>query len=260
MANLVSAQPVREHIEGLSMMGASYRAIADQSAVSVQQIVAIVNGQRSVYPDVAHAILRVTPESLFDRSGDRDFVLDVGVRRRLRALLALGHNAVTIGGVIGKDDRWVYNRINQPGRWCSREVWELVRTAYEALAMTPGSSAHTRGRAKRLGYLPPMAWEEDELDDPNAEPHMPEDGEGDVDEVALLRVLDGTTCDLDRKTRLAALPTLVARGKSDSEIARLVGVTERQVLRDRQHLNLEPAIPKMTAGSGISARPRRRTA
>ncbi|WP_030526622.1 ParB/RepB/Spo0J family partition protein [Phycicoccus jejuensis] len=85
-----------------------------------------------------------------------------------------------------------------------------------------------------------------------------ERGELDVvpthDETAVVRVLSGDLPEvLSRADRLEVVRRLVAQGASDHQIARRTGVTERQALRDRQHLDLASPIgvgghPEVRAG------------
>lgn len=171
----VDAAPVRVHIEALAMAGASYRAIADRAGLSVQAVTHIRDGQRTTGRATARAILGVTYESLFQRTGHEDFVPNVGARRRIKALLALGHSADTIAASVGRPRSWVYNTLHGPGQWHSRDRYETAKAAYAALSMTPGASAVTRSRAVASGYHPPLAWDDEDLDDPYAAPHLGDD-------------------------------------------------------------------------------------
>jgi hypothetical protein len=41
---------------------------------------------------------------------------------------------------------------------------------FNELQLTPGSCERARRRAKKLGWAPPLAWDEDAIDDPDARP------------------------------------------------------------------------------------------
>lgn len=62
------------------------------------------------------------------------------------------------------------------------------------------------------------------------------------DEVAVLRALSGERMTLTRADRLECIRRLVREGRSDGEIAHRIGSTDRQVLRDRQALDLPSPI------------------
>jgi hypothetical protein len=73
------------------------------------------------------------------------------------------------------------------------------------------------------------------------------------DEVAVQRAVEGWGSSLPRSERLEALRRLHAQGLSDSQIADRVKVTPRQVLRDRQTLNLPSNFPEMAPRARTSA-------
>lgn len=103
-----------------------------------------------------------------------------------------------------------------------------VRALYDELWQTPGPSLVTRRRAAAKGWPPPLWWDDDEIDNPAApaEPYEP------FDEVEVARVR--------RQDRLAEVARLTERGLSAQQIAGLVGVSSRQVVRDRADLHKLP--------------------
>ena len=168
----IDAAPARVHIENLAMQGASYRAIADAAGISVQAVCKLRDGQATVRRPTVAAILKVTYQSIFDRTGHEDFVPKIGAVRRLRALMAIGHRAQDIAAVVDMDWRMVHNVLNQPGQWISRERHVQIITAYDALWNKPGTSRHVLARAAAAGWPPPMAWDDETIDDPNAAPDL----------------------------------------------------------------------------------------
>jgi hypothetical protein len=46
----------------------------------------------------------------------------------------------------------------------------MVSELFDELSMKPGPCKRARRRAQKLGWVPPLAWGEDEIDDPNAIP------------------------------------------------------------------------------------------
>ena len=90
----------------------------------------------------------------------------VGVERRLWGLMRMGWPLRLIaeeGGV----SPTVLNSISR-GR--VQEVQphtrQAVHRAYERLSMRPGPSNHTKARAIKNGWPPPLAWDDDKIDDP----------------------------------------------------------------------------------------------
>ena len=95
----------------------------------------------------------------------------VGTSRRLQALVALGYNTVELGRLLDRSPAWVsqllHNRKPKVNGDTARDVIEL----YERLSMTPGPSQHARDRAIRRGWMPPLAWDEETIEDPAAAPN-----------------------------------------------------------------------------------------
>lgn len=168
---LVDAAPATVHAEQLLMAGASVRAIADAAGVSASTVSRLTRRRPSqTKAAVAAAILAVTLDDTLDRQGREDFVLKVGAVRRIQALMTIGHRAQDIaltGHLSAKD---VYNIVNQQGRWISHARHVGVKAAYADLSMTPGPSETARRRSAAKGWLAPLAWDEEDIDDPNAAP------------------------------------------------------------------------------------------
>lgn len=232
---------VQTHLTGLLAAGVSGRAIADTAGVSPSTICRIVRGhyqhgpQRGVHRRVARRILAVTPTTA---TAGGALVLAVGARRRVQALLAIGWRLDDIRP-------WTNPQVDPAsvfdsrGPWVRRATHEGVAAAYRALSMRPGPSALGRARAAARGLAPPLAWDEDTIDDPAALPlhDIAADTPG-VDEVAVRRACAGDPVPLTRAERWTATRALADQGMSDPAIAARLGVTERTVLRDRQMLGI----------------------
>ncbi len=115
-----------------------------------------------------------------------------GTRRRIEALMALGHTTAVIGrnagGIQGREVRRIGSR---DLGWVSRQTAAAIAGAFEKLSATVGASEITRRRALRRGFAPPLAWDDDTIDDPQATPDLGEEGHGGVDDVAVERVARG---------------------------------------------------------------------
>lgn len=92
----------------------------------------------------------------------------IGATRRLGALHRIGHTRHVLqprlpGVNVGLVAAGRLTRIN-------RSSWEAVRDLYDALSMTPGTSAISRLRAEKAGHATPLDWEGVDIDDPEARP------------------------------------------------------------------------------------------
>jgi hypothetical protein len=89
-------------------------------------------------------------------------------------------------------------------------------------------------RAARNGYLPPLVWDDDTIDDPAAVPAVAPDVEDVVDEVAVAEAMAGRRINLTRAEWDEAVRRLLAAGMSDTEVGDRLHVVDRTILRWRQ--------------------------
>ena len=97
--------------------------------------------------------------------------LAVGVRRKLRALLRIGHERALLAAEL----EMTVGRISAIcGGSSGSGVWpktaEAADELYQRLRYTLGDNDATATNAERLGYLPPQAWDGVDIDDPAALP------------------------------------------------------------------------------------------
>ena len=150
---------VRGHLLKLIERGMPRIAIAADAGINHATITRILNGRATyIYRDTAQRILavRYRPGRLVDANG---------TRRRLEALAALGWPLVRIGAMLDVSHDRVRQYLTQPYVYAETAV--RVRELYDRLSMTPGPSRRVARRARRLGYIPPLGWDED-IDDPGA--------------------------------------------------------------------------------------------
>ncbi|EYR64642.1 hypothetical protein N866_07055 [Actinotalea ferrariae CF5-4] len=230
---------VRPHVVALMAAGGSARAIGEAASCSPTTVRQIAAGQTSsVKRPLAARLLRVRVQDLLNRDRPRDRLPATGAVRRVQALLALGHSHATITAAMPGPHQSL-DVMGTRQRWVFRDMHHAVVAAYERLSMTPGRSRITRTRALAKGYVPPLAWDDDTIDDPTVAPYRPTPDEPlvdvDVDHAALARALAG---DLPRRLtpteRAVVVRELTIRGVPAATIADRLGVTERTVERDRR--------------------------
>ncbi len=211
---LVDAGPVRAHVLELLGYGMNPRMIAWQAGVpdtTVRFIRDGVHQQTRVW--VAERLTRVQP---LPHPNQRT-VLTIGALRRTRALQALGWSVRDIGDRIGMEATAL--TAMQRRTRIDYRTWARIRDVYEALSATPGPSKIARASAARKGWLNPFEWEGYDIDDPRVTP--PRSAR--------------TTADRSgaRADRLGQVAELTAQGLSAGAIADQLGVSERQIQRDR---------------------------
>ncbi len=88
-----------------------------------------------------------------------------------------------------------------------------------------GPSANTaRAHARRLGWMPLAAWDDDTIGDPDALPDLGMPGDDLVDEVAVERALAGERIALNEPERATAVQAGLARGIPVTAVAKLLGL------------------------------------
>lgn len=175
---------------------------------------------------------------LAEAAAGRPLTIDgTGTYRRLRALVTLGWTYQQIGSRLGVTGSYIY-RLAKPCRpMVLRSTAERVNAVYDEMSMQlpPNETtkqkrdvSYSRTVARKHRWDPPLAWEGVDIDDPAARPdHGPARFGDDVDEVAVLRALDGDiTVRLTRADRFEIVRRARARGWSLHDIEARTGITK----------------------------------
>lgn len=221
-ARLVDAAPAREHVRSLMAANMGLKTVAARSGVSHGALSKLIYG--APLPDggrrppsarirqaSADALLALLPD--VSVLADGAVVDATGARRRLQALGAVGWSVQQVSQRSGID-RQALDKILR-GATTSARTARAVREAYDALwNQAPAESTHhekcaasrARNSARAAGWAPPMAWDDETIDDPATAP-----------------ALDGTQgrrgADLDEWKHLVRL------GETPARAAERIGVT-----------------------------------
>jgi hypothetical protein len=177
-----TADPVREHVRRLRRSGASYRAVARAAEVSPMTVCRLCRGDPAraratrIHASHVRRLLAVTPGALQQASARRDAT---GARRRLRALTAMGHPAVTLArrldvppsavrAVIGGRSATVTAAMHIAVCELYEQIWD--QRPFERTSAERRAAAAARTRAARHGWPPPMGLDDDRIDDPRYHP------------------------------------------------------------------------------------------
>lgn len=95
-----------------------------------------------------------------------------GTARRLQALAALGWPPSVLARRIGVSRSTFEHIVKGHIQRTSAGVVAAVSDLYEELSMTPGPSDHWRRIAADKGWAPPLAWDDDTIDNPDAAPDL----------------------------------------------------------------------------------------
>lgn len=175
----VDAEPVRAHVQALRAAGMGSRRVAELAAVDRTRISALLNGRpgrstgplRRMHRDLAARILAVPlPDAPRRGAAAGARVPAVGTTRRLQALVAIGWSQSDLCSRLG------IAVTNSTGLFTGTRTSVTAATArhvdalFSELQLTPGGNDRARVRARRRGWAPPLAWDEDTIDDPAAQP------------------------------------------------------------------------------------------
>lgn len=183
------------------------------------------------------------------RAGGRwpevDWAPAVGARRRLQALATIGYSATTLATSTGITASRLQNiRTDTKHPRIRPETWVKVTEAYDSVWDKPITTVAGRRCAtwaRRSGYVPPLAWDDDSIDDPSASPNVDAHASPGgatfarpvVDVVAVEEAMRGRAIPLTLAERREAVRQLTAAGRSASVIAERLSTYPRQVTRDR---------------------------
>lgn len=174
----VDAAPVRAHLALLAQARMSRTEIAALTGASRLTLVRVERGDLTqVTPATAQAILAVPPAAL--ASQQHGWVEATGTRRRLQALAAGGWPTSELAARLHTSQSGV-RRLLEDGHLCSAATRARVIELYDELWDRPAppskASRIARRRAQARRWWPPLAWDDDTIDDPTAAPANPTPG------------------------------------------------------------------------------------
>lgn len=216
----IDSTPACDRVHELLAAGWNQRQIADAANCSER---AISEAAQRIHPTMPRTtlqqILAIDPGQPVPQP--LQYADATGSRRRLQALLVIGHPARDIAAAVGLNAGplvLIARGIRQQVRPNTRE---RITAIYPAWTRAPGTCDRTRTWAQKYGWHGPLAWDSNTIDDPNAQP--------DAD--------DATVIELKRDElaihRAEEIEHLARFGVTHAEIARRVGVSEKYV---REHL------------------------
>lgn len=98
---------------------------------------------------------------------------NTGVIRRRQALAALGYGLSDLEQHFPTTRRGI-GTYATTGRRVSRDTHRRWCQVYDLLSMTPGRNERAKQEARKRGWAPPLAWDDDTIDDPDATPDLGE--------------------------------------------------------------------------------------
>ncbi|NUO96778.1 MAG: hypothetical protein HOW59_02485 [Nonomuraea sp.] len=265
---LVDANPAREHVRQLQAAGMGWKRIAEPADLDYAAITKLIYGARGrrpsvkIRPTLADKILAVQLDL-----APAAVVGSTGSARRIQALCYVGWSIPRIAEAAGVDRQALDGILR--GRAILVSTRDAITSTYERLWNTAPPEAdrsdrvaatRARRRAATAGWAPPLAWDDETIEDPKAKPAhtLKAAGPKPLDEAAIVRRVEGDhRVQLTNAERREVVRRLHSQGLNDQEASRLTGISDRQVLRDRQRLglpaNTEPRRTSDTNQEGTAA-------
>lgn len=239
----VNAIRVVPRIMQLTREGWTYADIETVSGVSVPTLSRIMRGvTQRVERETAEALLGTHP-NMRGRAPAPRKVDATGTVRRLRALVAIGWTFWAISERAGHAKTWAFGLTQ--AQTVTPATRDLIARLYDEMwdALPPRGTgrekqAYTRARgiAVRNGWASPLAWDDDTIDDPGAEPAVPSAEE------LFASVVDSAVAGerpvLTPEQRREVITILNERRWSANRIAEHIGCASRTVDRVRRELGL----------------------
>lgn len=169
---VVPAGASQEHVRALvTKHGLTLRGIAEAAGISPYIISDLNRGlKQSVLRTSEKAILAVTAEAVLSRSNAEGLVPNIGGRRRIQALMAMGWRHQDLTPMLGMNSS---NIVHQQGEWFTKRKHDTIKALYEKLWDKRGpATTLSINRVVKAGYAPPLAWDDETIDDPHARPNL----------------------------------------------------------------------------------------
>lgn len=236
---LVDAEPARQHIRSLMAQGMGLKRIVAVSEVAQGQLWKLMYGKprgdgtrdasKRIRPETEAKILAVR----LDLAGGAK-VDSIGAVRRIHALVALGWSQSKIAARLGiKPSNFTALVHGRTGITVAHD--KAIRALYAewSMQLPPQdewrdkiAANRSRNYAKAAGWLPPLAWDDEQLDAQTMPPHVtPEDAEPYLDHAAIERRMSGEKAvRLTQPEKAELVRRMVARGVAKVDIERRTGV------------------------------------
>ena len=180
-SSYVPAQPVRDHVDALREAGVGTMHLARISGVSRSTIRKMLIGDRrrgtapskKLAASTAQKLLAVPiPDIPHHIVAPGTKVPAIGTNRRLRALVAFGYTQRELAERIGVLESNFTTLIDGKRDSVLAATAIRVESLFRELQLIPGPSNRARNHAVRRAWFVPMAWDEDTIDNPDAQPEI----------------------------------------------------------------------------------------
>jgi len=163
------AEPVRVHVRMLMDSGVGIRRISQLSGIptgTIGKILYDVPRRERCARRTSDAIMALQPN--IGAMADGAKTDSTGTRRRIQALVAIGWTQKRIANLARLDDATMFRLMHSTT--CTAATARTIAEIYDLCWQSPLDNQRMRRFAQRRGWVSPLAWHDDEIDDPQARP------------------------------------------------------------------------------------------
>lgn len=166
----------RDHIARLERAGVGRQRIAELAGITTKAVYLIMNGgYRKVRPATEARILAIEPR--LENAAPHARILGIGSQRRLQALIANGWSRNALAARLGMNPS-NFSRLMQSVHVTVESALKIRRLYDDLWDQSPPadtasqrcSIARAKNDAAARGWAPPLAWDDETIDDPDARP------------------------------------------------------------------------------------------
>jgi len=174
----VDADQAREHVKEYMAEGYPLYAIAGASGLAVTKVRLLVYGLPSAGAAPTQRLRAADARAILAAGRpwrdmpDRALVPAVGAQRRVQALACIGWPSTHIAERVGTTQSHMSGLAKR--RRITASMARAIADVYDELAMRPAPDGpytrKLRTYAKKHGWAPPLAWDDETIDDPKTKP------------------------------------------------------------------------------------------
>src|SRR6478609_2692054 len=173
----VMVQVDTSHLRRLVAEGYGVDLLATVLGVSDNTINGLINGGRTDRERAAR-IRTLTRQEILTAAPERCHVPTIGAQRRIHALMRIAWSKSAIANNNRSMLRIIQGACTGESRYMLAGTHRFIADRYDTLSMKEGPSPIVRRISERRGYPSPLAWDDDDLDDPAALPALRPIGAG----------------------------------------------------------------------------------
>lgn len=251
----IPADETRERLNWLRKQGMSVTQIAEALGLSREHVGALSNGRMAMTTRRTAKLVAGLEPAAYRTRWSRD---SAGTIRRVQALSCMGYSFKAIANMYG-DVTGKYVSLQAVHHWTQEKalthaVADAIVIVYDKVSMIPcedPSAGRVARQAKKKGWAPPLAWDDETIDDPKAKPDFGRVNQCLPDEAAVLLALSGKRHlvgrELNNEEKRLAIERACELGLSDSKTAELVGIRRGSVCATRLRMRERAEAAKRAA-------------